>query len=370
MTTTPTINHDRYATALATVATQATNVDANRVDPRTAMHEILRSGIFEPTLTPLANGTPAVDIQDSTQVLADLAYECMTTAFTTWAHRMVLEFFARGQRSPLAEEIFTELRCGHRTGVTAMAAGMKALAGLEPLPIQGRRNSDGSITASGRIAWASNLIPESVIVLPVEIHDKNTPNRAPEQVVAFLHYETSGLTVRHISGLLALEATASGMLLLEDVHIPTTQVLCADFASFAKAFRPSFLLHQSALALGLAHRSLTEASANTGHSPTHPLQRTVENLHSHLETLTSDWKHMAATPERITPIDLLQLRLDAALTAANAAHAESATAGGAGYIATSGPARRLREASFFPVQSPSEGQLRWEISSLISSMSS
>ena len=36
--------------------------------------------------------------------------------------------------------------------------------------------------------------------------------------------------------------------------------------------------------------------------------------------------------------------------------------GGAGYVAKSPTARRLREASFLPVQSPTEGHLRYELS--------
>jgi hypothetical protein len=40
---------------------------------------------------------------------------------------------------------------------------------------------------------------------------------------------------------------------------------------------------------------------------------------------------------------------------------ESTVVGGAGYAVGSPANRRFREAAFLPVQSPSEGQLRWEL---------
>ena len=44
-----------------------------------------------------------------------------------------------------------------------------------------------------------------------------------------------------------------------------------------------------------------------------------------------------------------------------ATHFELQVVGGAGYVTESPTARRLREASFLPVQSPIEGHLRYEL---------
>ena len=61
----------------------------------------------------------------------------------------------------------------------------------------------------------------------------------------------------------------------------------------------------------------------------------------------------------ISPVELLELRLEAAEVAVAAANVEVRVAGGAGYAKSS--SRRFREAAFIPVQSPSEAQLRWEL---------
>lgn len=44
-----------------------------------------------------------------------------------------------------------------------------------------------------------------------------------------------------------------------------------------------------------------------------------------------------------------------------AANIEVRVASGAGYARNSPASRRFREAAFIPAQSPSEGQLRWEL---------
>ena len=66
----------------------------------------------------------------------------------------------------------------------------------------------------------------------------------------------------------------------------------------------------------------------------------------------------AGTPER----ELVRLRLDCARLATATTALEAKVVGGRGYVTTSPTARRLREAAFLPIQAPTEGQLRWELS--------
>jgi alkylation response protein AidB-like acyl-CoA dehydrogenase len=70
----------------------------------------------------------------------------------------------------------------------------------------------------------------------------------------------------------------------------------------------------------------------------------------------------AADPAVLRPADLLRLRLDAAGVATDATRVEATVRGGAGYVARSDVSRRLREGAFLPIQSPTEGHLRWELS--------
>lgn len=79
------------------------------------------------------------------------------------------------------------------------------------------------------------------------------------------------------------------------------------------------------------------------------------------QSLREELIRLASEPERAERRDLLSLRLGVSHFATIATHFELQVVGGAGYVATSPTARRLREASFLPVQSPTEGHLRYEL---------
>jgi alkylation response protein AidB-like acyl-CoA dehydrogenase len=56
------------------------------------------------------------------------------------------------------------------------------------------------------------------------------------------------------------------------------------------------------------------------------------------------------------------LRLEVGRLGVDATRHEVTVRGGAGYLAGGATARRFREAAFLPIQSPTEAQLRWELS--------
>ena len=122
-----------------------------------------------------------------------------------------------------------------------------------------------------------------------------------------------------------------------------------------------FLLVQSSFCLGLAAGALQEAAKHLDVSqgvfrPVFPL------ILAEYQSLREELVRLASEPERAERRDLLSLRFGCfALLRPIATHFELQVVGGAGYVATSPTARRLREASFLPVQSPTEGHLRYEL---------
>ena len=59
--------------------------------------------------------------------------------------------------------------------------------------------------------------------------------------------------------------------------------------------------------------------------------------------------------------ELIRLRLDASHVAVASTRREATLRGGAGYAIGHPTNRRFCETAFLPIQSPSEGQLRWEL---------
>ena len=87
------------------------------------------------------------------------------------------------------------------------------------------------------------------------------------------------------------------------------------------------------------------------------LGRTGSGLHSEASPAATG---AGAAPGELASV--VAIRLDAARLAGAATRLESKVMGGAGYASGSATARRLREAAFLPIQSPTEGQLQWELS--------
>lgn len=344
---------------LQVVAESAADVDGNLVSASAVLGRLAESGLLDSGL-PDGDDTsrPSADVRPIAELIASIAEECVASAFSVWAHRMVLEYVARGHRSPLTKRLYEDLRTAERTGATAMAAGLKSLAGLGEVDIVATRTVDGW-SLSGPVAWASNLVDGSVFVVPARTPEGGT-------LVLWVDTDAPGVTVRPVSGLLALDATASGSLRLQDVHVAQDHVLSTDLPEFARDFRATFLALQSAFCAGLIRRSLAEARTSLERGDNPALAADVDQLDQDVRRFLGTWLQLASDTTSGTARDYLQVRLDASHLAGRATRLEATLAGGRGYLRTSGTSRRFREAAFLPVQSPSEGHLRWELATLSS----
>ena len=300
---------------------------------------------------------PNANLAHVAQVIATVAWSDMSSAFSLWCQRMVLEYLSRAPAdSVLRTEVMPQLLRTTLLGSTALAAAVAHYISQAPLPVVGRREQD-EIVLNGRIHWASNLFqPDFVLVTAVASADGHRP------MIVAVPGNAEGICVDPYPKLLALQATRSSSLTLTDVRISPEWIVTEDFDGFITSIRPPFLLLQSSFCWGLAHRALTQARSG--------LRGVAEVFRGDLEALETELARLA---ERIcaslhsrgqaVPIqDVVRLRLDCARLVTAAVALEAKVVGGRGYVTSSPTARRLREAAFVPIQSPTEGQLRWELS--------
>jgi len=286
--------------------------------------------------------------RDQARVLVELASVCMTSAFTAWAHRMAVEYlvvFGGQHLGELAEQV----RSAERPGSTALAGTFRAAAGVADLPV-----TVVDDRASGFISWASNLYDDAVVVTGI--------GRAETAHLIAFDRDAPGVEVRAVTGLMALDGTHSGALRLTGMPVESAQVLAASFDDFIAGVRPTFLTMQSAFALGLAAASLDSIPELDG--PAAALAPEVADARRNLARLGGEVDRAAAELDRGAVPSLrgaLGTRLEASHLATSATQLELAVRGGSGYAASSPTARRVREALFLPVQSPTEVQLRWEL---------
>lgn len=324
---------------LARIAERAASVDRGDVGTDVALAELGASGAFDAA----AQG----DAEGVSRLLETLAGECFATAFSAWGHNMCILFHVAAQR-----EVPAELLDGSVPGVSAMAPAFKWASELGELPVTGEVRSD-SVVLNGKIVWASNLFPNAIMVLPVLLADGT-------RTVARVRVGTEGVTVKPSAPLMALDGTASGSLTFENVRIPVTELFDVPLTEFLPRIRPAFLLAQSSFCIGLGARSLEEAASAIDRPGPNSLFR--DRLDALRNTERQLHERRASLLEKVpSPTPVLELRLDAAHFVNDATHLEATVAGGRGYLAGTATTRRVREAAFLPVQSPTEGHLVWEL---------
>lgn len=288
-------------------------------------------------------------------VIRAVARECMSTAFALWATRMTIEYL-RAAGTDTASRWADELATGNRLGVTGMASAMKDVAGCGSVDLSATE-VDGGYTISGSLRWASNLYDDSLMVSAARAGDGS-------KFVFALPLEREGVSLGKPFGLLGLGSTASSFVTLDEVFVSNDEVLSRNFETFLRGIRPTFLTLQTAMCVGLASKSLEEAREGlVGVNSVFAAEvDTTGGRHALIETTTRRLAASVGTEEAPRPKELLSMRLAAAEVATAAAGLEIRTAGGKGYASATPASRRFREATFIPVQSPSEGQLRWELS--------
>lgn len=320
---------------------RARAIDEAETTPFETLRELGQRGLLD-------LGLGGGDLRGQAAVVFDLAVECTATAFSLWGHRSGLEYL-----DTVGAPIPQQLRTGEVPVCSAMAPAFKAAAGIGEIPVTLTRDGD-RLVLDGTVPWASNLYPEALVILPVVREDGRT-------AIVRTRVAAHGVSVRPLENLMALNATASGILRLEGVEIDAEQdVLTDDVPGFLAAVRGPFLLLQASFCLGLSAAALTSARENLG-GVGEMFRKDLDDAVAEQQRLRTDLVRLAREPRAAAPRQLLQLRLDAALLTGEATRLESKIVGGRGYALTSPTGRRAREAAFLPVQSPTEGHLRWEL---------
>ena len=326
---------------LETVSEKAKAVDAGTEDARYILPILAEAGLLD------------TDLLTAAQTVREISRRDLSVGFTIWAHLMTQTYLANANK-PAASAVEQSLRSGVRPGITGMAAAFKEFAGCGEIELAATP-VEGGYRVTGKLNWASNLYDDAVLVTAVRTD-------AGDRLLIFVEGGAEGLTFGKPFGLLGLNATASAWVSLENVFVPESQVLTHDFDAFILQVRPTFVVLQIAECIGVAEAAIAAASERlfgvnaTFADEVQDIAARVSDIIARQESIIT-----RVGNSDISPVELLELRLDAAEVAVAAANVEVRVAGGAGYAKSSPASRRFREAAFIPVQSPSEAQLRWEL---------
>lgn len=300
---------------------------------------------------------PSGKMPEAIAAMAQVGRLCGSTAFLIWYHDACVWYLANTPNQRLRERFLQPVASGARFGATALSNPMKHFSDLEVLRLTGEKVNNG-YRVCGVLPWVSNLTKDTLFACIFDI--------GTEAVMALVEGGSPGLQLKRTARFAALEGTATYSLRFDDVEVSEDAVLAYPARPFARMIRAGFILLQLGIGFGIVRGAIDDIRA---------ADRTLFDSNRYLpdrpELLEEELNYLKARATALarTPLDskagysaaVMELRLQTAELALRAAQSALLHSGARGFINTSAPQRRVREAMFFAILTPSIKHLRKEL---------
>jgi alkylation response protein AidB-like acyl-CoA dehydrogenase len=300
---------------------------------------------------------PPEKMPDAIEAMAQVGRFCGSTAFLIWCHDACVWYLANKPNQRLRERFLQPVASGARFGATALSNPMKHFAGLEVLRLTGERQDDG-YRVHGVLPWVSNLTSDTLFAC---IFDTGG-----EAVMALMESGSPGLLLKPTARFAALEGTATYSLRFDHVEVNEDAVLAFPARPFARMIRAGFILLQLGIGFGIVRGAIDDIRIadralfdSNRYLPDRP--ELLENELNYLRATATALARTPLDPEASYSAAVMELRLHTAELALRAAQSALLHSGARGFINTSAPQRRMREAMFFAILTPSIKHLRKEL---------
>lgn len=286
---------------------------------------------------------------DELELVNETAKVCMTTAFCLWCHLAALTYIRKSKNIALREKVLTSLENGRLLGATGLSNPMKYYAGMEKLHLRAER-VDGGYIINGVLPAVSNLGANHYFGALADCNGK--------EVMVFVHADDENLQAKEAVDFLGVNGSATYSVRFTNVFIVDESVISHDAASFIEEIRPTFVLYQIPLGIGVMEASIEGIEKvkgkQNGSNQFLPVQ--AADITEKVATLKNNLKRIVSG-EQQGLLDICQLRLHTAYETLSAVQANMLHNGSGGYTNGSAPSRKLREAYFFANLTPTVRQL-------------
>lgn len=347
----------------AWVQAHADALDTDADAGGTLLARLAAAGLFGAGL-PRASGGDGSAPGVALAIVTRLAEHSLAAAFVFWAQRACIECIRHGADAALSARLLPALLEGALAGAPGLSNAMKFLGGVDRLRVTAVPAAQGA-RLSGDVPWATNLHPHGFVALLAA----GDAAGAGAAVYAVAH-DAPGLARASDIDLHALRGTHTGALGLDGVRVqpvdgavPGAWCVHPDAKTFLPAVRPLFVGLQCGLGHGLARAALRAAHAASDRLPA-VLADEAAALEAQLD---ADRRLLTAGIDdgslRARPRDLLALRLRMVELADAAVRLELQALGGRALLRgrDGGFQRRLREAAFLAVVTPTQVQLKTDL---------
>jgi len=349
----------------AQLAPHVSAIDLEGVYPEAFLRELGALGGFAGAASP-AHGGNGQGLANIIEVMSRVAEECLSTAFAVWCQTACARYLQLSSNTALQAEWLPALASGRQLGGTGLSNTFKSCSEIERFLLSAKR-VEGGYEINGNLPWVSNLGPDHVFVT-------GCPVEGDGRLVFFLvRCDQPGFRLQDGAHFTALEGTRTFACQFRGVRIDHAQVLAQPDQSKAYLARiqPGMILAQMGMGLGLVHDCirLIESSARTHAHVNQFLDDQPGDLRAALDAARAETWRLATLADAGPTGDeqvalttaILRLRLAGGELALRAAQAAMLHQGARGYLRHATAQRRLREAYFVAIVTPSIKHLRHEL---------
>ena len=337
-------------------------IDKDALYPEAQLRALGAAGAFGLHLAAHSRlGRPS--LAHAIEAMAAISAACMSSGFCAWCQDSAAWYLEQTENAALRARLQPAIAEASLLAGTGLSNPVKALSALEAFRLRGQRVAGGYIV-SGILPWVSNLGAGHWMGAVFE--DAADP---AHRVMAFVEIGQPGVAIRQNAHFVALEGTATYSVLFRRAFIADEALLADPLEAMMARIRPGFILLQTGMGLGVIDAAVAlmhEADATQGPSNTHlPLRS--DDVAAQAAALRARIAELAGTPcetAREYTRAVLQARLAVSELALDATRAAALHWGACGYLEGSAVDRRLREAWFVAIITPSIRHLRQEIAAL------
>ncbi len=344
---------------------KVTAIDLDGEYPEDFLRALGQLGGFAGVVSPEYGGS-GKGLADNISTMAQVGESCLSTAFMVWCQTACARYLQLSDNVAIKAELLPDLSSGRQLGGTGLSNTFKSCCEIERFLLSARR-VDGGYEVNGTLPWVSNLGEDHVFVT-------GCPVDGDGRLVFFaVRCNQPGFRLVEGANFTALEGTRTLACQFRNVRIDDSRVLAhpEQSAEYLARIQPGMILAQLGMGLGLI-RDCIRLIERVGKTHQHINQfedDQAENLTADLAGAETETFHLAelldAGPsvERRPTIllDILKLRLAGGELSLRAANAAMLHQGARGYLRTATAQRRLREAYFIAILTPSLKHLRREI---------
>lgn len=340
-------------------------IDLEARYPEPFLRAVGALGGFADVVAPRFGGS-GKGLGSAIEVMALIGETCLSTAFTHWCQTACARYIQLSDNEAAKRAWLPRLADGSLLGGTGLSNTCKSNCEIERYLLTARRVEGGYII-NGTLPWVSNLGPDHIFVTGCPVDDDG-------RLVFFIaRCNQQGFKLVDAAHFTALEGTRTLACQFREVFIADGEVLAPpeQSARFLARIQPGMFLSQLGMGIGLI-RDCVRLIENTGKTHAHinayetdqadelrdalaAAEQEIFRLAARLDANPSDDELPALLTE------VLRIRLAGGELTLRAANAAMLHQGARGYLRAATAQRRLREAYFVAIVTPSLKHLRREI---------